>query len=155
MTRSMISPLKKAKRASPPPLKKIVSPNTPRQAFKDALIDKESKTKNNYKQLCVWPGTVLGETTPAEFESSMIKMFDGVRVKYHTEVRTKPNIKNGQPIPETGGRNDLFFYVHSDDISAFALSRLTAGIRWWEDVVGNGNSHLYTQDFINAHPLTW
>ena len=34
-TRSMISPLKKAKkRASPPPLKKKVSPNTPWQAFK-------------------------------------------------------------------------------------------------------------------------
>jgi len=151
-TRSMISPVKKAKRASPPPLKKKVRTNTPLQAFKDALIDKESKTKNNYTQLCVWPGTVLGKTTPAEFESDMNKMFDGVRVKYHTEVRTQLDMENGH----TGGRNDLFFYVHSDDISAFALHRLMAGIRWWEDVVGyNDNSHLYTQDFINAHPLTW
>jgi len=40
----MISPVKKAKRASPPPLKKKVSPKTPWQAFKDALIDKEIKT---------------------------------------------------------------------------------------------------------------
>lgn len=50
-TRSMISPVKKAKKASPPPLKKKVSSNTPWQAFFDAHIDKESKTKNLLRKI--------------------------------------------------------------------------------------------------------
>ena len=44
-TRSMISPVKKSKKASPPPLKKKLNPNTSWEAFKDAQIDKEIKTK--------------------------------------------------------------------------------------------------------------
>ena len=109
----------------------------------------------NYTQLCVWPGTKLGDASPEEFEAFMKENFNA-RVKYHTEVETLPDVENGRAVPETGGRNDLFFYVHSDDIGHFALARLQAGIRWWEDVVGyNDNSHLYTEEFINAHPLTW
>jgi len=38
----------------------------------------------------------------------------------------------------------------------FAVPRLKMGIRWWEDTVGyNDNSHLYTKEFVAAHPLTW
>jgi hypothetical protein len=112
----------------------------------------------NYKQLCVWPACVTGNTTEEiqDFESGMLEHF-GVRVKYHAEVKTQPDIDtNGNPVPETGGRTDLFFYVHSDDSAKFAVPRLKAGIRWWEDVVGyNDNCHLYTEEFINAHPLNW
>ena len=50
-TRSMISPVKKSKKASPPPLKKKVSPNTPWQAFKDAHIDKERQTKKLLRKI--------------------------------------------------------------------------------------------------------
>jgi hypothetical protein len=81
----------------------------------------------------------------------------GVRVKYHTEVQTLPDLNpSGNPIPETGGRNDLFFFVHDEDVSKFAVPRLHLGIRWWEDViVYNDNSHLYTQEFIQANPPKW
>ena len=113
--------------------------------------------QNNFTQLCVWPGTVLGDSTPEEFTEAMAQMFNGVRIKYDTEVSTLPDLdEGGNPISETGGRNDLFFYVHSDDIGNFAVPRLKAGIRWWEDVVGyNDNRSLYTKDFINARPLNW
>jgi len=121
---------------------------------------KESKT-TIYKQLCVWYGCSVKENSDdtksiTDFEDFMLKEFNA-RIKYHTEVKTRPDYDStGSPIPETGGRNDLFFYVHSDDISNFAIPRLKAGIRWWEDVVGyNDNSHLYEKEFINAHPLTW
>jgi hypothetical protein len=110
----------------------------------------------NYKQLCVWPGTVLGESTPQDLESFFLEQMK-TRIKFHTEVQTLPDLdENGNPDTNTGGRNDLFFYVHSDDIAAFAVPRLQMGIRWWEDVVGyNDNSHLYTKEFLNANPLTW
>jgi len=110
----------------------------------------------NYKQLCVWPGTVLGDTTIAEFEAYMLETFN-VRVKFHADVTTLPDIDEaGNHIPDTGGRNDLFFYIHNEDIAHFAVPRLGMGIRWWEDVVGyNNNKHLYTEEFLNAHPLTW
>ena len=110
----------------------------------------------DYKQLCVWPGTVLGESTPQELEQFFLDEM-GVRVKYHTEVKTLPNLdKYGFPIPHTGNRNDLFFYVHDDDTAKFAVPRLQMGIRWWEDVVKyNDNRHLYTEQFLEANPTTW
>jgi hypothetical protein len=110
----------------------------------------------NFKQLCVWPGTELGDSKPNDLEKFFLDEMN-VRVKYHTEVTTLPNIdENGIPDFNTGGRNDLFFYVHDQDIANFAVPRLKMGIRWWEDVVGyNNNSHLYTPEFLDANPLTW
>ena len=110
----------------------------------------------NFKQLCVWPGTELGNSKPNDLEKFFLDEM-GVRVKYHTEVTTLPDIdENGIPDFNTGGRNDLFFYVHDQDIANFAVPRLKMGIRWWEDVVGyNNNSHLYTPEFLDANPLTW
>lgn len=110
----------------------------------------------NYTQLCVWPGTVLGDSTPEDLEKFFLDEMK-TRIKYHTQVETLPDLdENEKAIPDTGGRNDLFFYVHSEDIANFAIPRLQMGIRWWEDVVGyNDNKHLYTEEFINANPLTW
>ena len=110
----------------------------------------------NYTQLCVWPGTLLGDNTPDDFEQ-FIKNELGVKVKYYTEIITKPDLdKDGNYIPDTGGRNDLFFYVHDEDVAKFALPRLQMGIRWWEDVIKyNDNSHLYDAEFIKSNPPTW
>ena len=111
---------------------------------------------NQSKQLCVWPGTVLGKSTPQELEQFFLDEM-GVRVKYYTEVKTLPDLDEyGEPIPDTGDRNDLFFFIHDDDTSKFALPRLRMGIRWWEDVVKyNDNRHLYTEEFLEANPTTW
>ena len=109
---------------------------------------------NPYKQLCVWPGTVLGSNSPEEFEEHMLKEFKA-RVKFECVVETLPDVKNGKAVPATGGRSDLFFHVHEDDIGHFSIPRLMAGIRWWEDVLGNGGGCLYTDEFLKAHPKTW
>ena len=110
----------------------------------------------NYTQLCVWPGTELGDSSPQDLEDFFLQEL-GTRVKFHAEVKTLPDLdKNGNPDPETGGRADLFFHVHSEDVGKFAVPRLEMGIRWWEDVVGyNDNHHLYTKEFLDSHPLTW
>jgi hypothetical protein len=112
--------------------------------------------KKNFTQLCVWPGTVVGKENIQEFEKYFKDEFD-VNIKYETEVKTLPDVENGKAVPDTGGRNDLFFYIHSDDINKFAIQRLSMGIRWWEDVMSyyNKSSHLYSNEFIEKYPKTW
>ena len=111
----------------------------------------------DYTQLCVWPGTVLGDSTPEDLEKFFLEEMN-TRIKYHTEVLTNPDLdENGNPIPDTGGRNDLFFYVHTKDIPQFAVPRLRMGIRWWEDVISYNDSshHLYSKEFLEDHAVTW
>ena len=111
--------------------------------------------KENFTQLCVWEGVVLDGFTIEEFVQWMKDNFNA-RIIFEQEVKTLPDLDdNGNAIPETGGRNDVFFYVHSEDIKHFAIPRLEAGIRWWEDVIRNNGSHLYSQDILDKYPLNW
>lgn len=111
----------------------------------------------NFKQLCVWPGTLLEESEHQDF----VEFFQnemGVRVKHEATLKTNPDLdERGNPVPETGGRSDVFFYIHDADVQKFAVQRLNLGIRWWEDVIkyNEGNNHLYPQEFILAHPPLW
>ena len=109
-----------------------------------------------YNQLCVWPATVVGKDDVKDLED-FFKDEMGVRVKYKTEVLTNPDLdEDGNEVPDTGGRNDLFFYVHDDDIGKFAVPRLSMGIRWYEDVVSyNDGAYLYSEDFLEENPITW
>jgi cold shock CspA family protein len=111
---------------------------------------------NNFTQLCVWQGVVLDGFTIQEFENWMFDNFT-TRIKYETEIKTLPDLdEKGNHISETGGRNDVFFFVHAEDISRFAVPRLQAGIRWWEDVVKyNNGSHLYPKEILDKYELTW
>jgi len=106
--------------------------------------------QDNFTQLCVWPSTIVGGKVD-EFVAFMKENF-GARVRFDQEVKTLPDMEDGQPVPETGGRIDVFFYVHKEDLAKFALSRLTAGIRWWEDVLGNGGGVLYSQEILDKYP---
>ena len=106
--------------------------------------------KKEFNQLCVWPGTVVGDNK--KVQEDFVKFFKdelGVTVKYETEVKTLPD--------ETGpgGRNDLFFYIADDDISKFAVPRLSMGVRWWEDVLGNGGGKLYPTEILEKYKKTW
>lgn len=104
----------------------------------------------NFSQVCVWEGTLVGKEEVENFEKWLQDEF-GVRGKYCEEVETLPT-----PNEEgTGGRNDLFFRVHDEDIQKFAVPRLVVGIRWWEDVLGNGNGVLYPQEVLDRYPKTW
>jgi len=98
---------------------------------------------SDYTQVCIWEGTLVGQEKVQEFEAFMKDEF-GADVKYIEEIETNPDQdNNGNPVEGTGGRNDLLFYIKSDDISTFAIKRLAYGIRWLEDVFGNGYGHLY------------
>ena len=107
--------------------------------------------KGKFNQLCVWPGTVVGKDEITALEA-FFKDEMGVTIKYETEVKTLPDTPE---CTETGGRNDLFFYIADDDIMKFAVPRLQMGIRWWEDVLGNGNGKLYPIEILEKYEKTW
>ena len=109
--------------------------------------------KKEFNQLCVLEGTVVGNSK--KVQEDFIKFFKnemGVDIHFETEVKTLPD---NPECTETGGRNDLFFYIADDDISKFAVPRLQMGIRWWEDVLGNGNGKLYPREILEKYPKTW
>ena len=110
--------------------------------------------KGKFNQLCVWPGTVVGDSK--KVQEDFVKFFKdelGVTVKYETEVKTLPD--PGDLGMKTGGRNDLFFYIADDDIMKFAIPRLNMGIRWYEDVLGNGGGDLYPTEVLEKYEKTW
>ena len=107
--------------------------------------------KNQFNQLCVMEGTLMPEGGAKELEP-FFKNEMGVTVHFETQVKTLPD-EPGCTL--TGGRNDLFFYIADDDIGKFAVPRLQMGIRWWEDVLGNGGGNLYTEEFLEKYPKTW
>ena len=107
----------------------------------------------NFKQLCVWPGTRVGQEEIERFES-FFKDELGVRIKYDEEVLTNPD--PGETLEQSGDRNEVLFFIHDEDIAGFAVKRLQMGIRWWEDVVFyNDNSYLYSKEILDKYPCTW
>ena len=107
--------------------------------------------KGKFNQLCVLQGCLMLEGGAKELES-FFKDEMGVKVKFETEVKTLPD-KPG--CTETGGRNDIFFYIEDNDISKFAIPRLNMGIRWYEDVLGNGGGKLYPTEVLEKYEKTW
>lgn len=99
-------------------------------------------------QVCVWPGTIVGEDQAFEFEKFFCDEFN-TRVQYLEEIKTNPDPGD----PETGGRNDVFFAVVCEDIAQFAIPRLSIGVRWLEDVIGNGGAYLYPARVLDYQ--TW
>ena len=109
--------------------------------------------KTVYNQLCVWPGTVLGSSSAREMEKFFKQK--GFRVRFCEEVKTLPDVDNGRVVEGTGGRIDIFFYIHDEDIVKFAIPRLSMGIRWWEDVLANGGGSIYPQKILDKYPPKW
>ena len=113
----------------------------------------DTHMESQFNQLCVWPGTVVGDSKKTQ--KDFIKYFKdemGVTVKYETEVKTLPDTPE---CTETGGRNDIFFYIADDDIMKFAVPRLSMGIKWYEDVLGNGGGKLYPTEVLEKYEKTW
>jgi len=92
-----------------------------------------------FKQVVLWPGTIVGKEKVEDFEKFILEELD-THVKYIEEFNTLSDRDD----PESGGRNDVLFYVATEDIPKFAVPRLTLGMRWIEDVLDN---ETYRQDY--------
>lgn len=103
-------------------------------------------------------GTLTDGLSPRDFEQLFLDEV-GIHIKYETEVATNPDLdEDGYPVPETGGRNDVFFYVADEDVKKLAYHplHLHGKVRWWEDVVYyNDNAYLYPDEFLDKYPNTW
>lgn len=98
--------------------------------------------KEGFTQVAVWPGTIVGTAMVEEFEQFFLNEMN-VRVQFLEEVQTLADQQDGQAVEGTGGRNDCFFAVHTEDTAQFAVPRLGMGIRWIEDVYGNNQGAIY------------
>lgn len=115
------------------------------------------KRSEEFQQVCVWPGTIITEDQIEEFEEWILEEF-GTRVKYLETIYTAPDRdKNGNIVKDTGGRADVLFAVHVDDVNKFAVPRLSLGIRWIEDAVSQANGYfdnpIYPERVLNYK--TW
>lgn len=108
-----------------------------------------------FRQVCVWPATIVVPegadvaarvTAIQEFEKFFLDDY-GWRIQYLEEIKTNPDtdLVTGRAVEGTGGRNDVLFAIHDDDIVKAAVPRLAMGIRWIEDVLSpvNYSSKLY------------
>ena len=107
--------------------------------------------EGKFNQLCVLEGCLMPKGGAKKLES-FFKNEMGVTVKFETEVKTLPDTPG---CTETGGRNDVFFYIADDDIGKFAVPRLSMGIRWYEDVLSNGGGKLYPTEVLEKYEKTW
>ena len=88
-------------------------------------------TNTDFGQVCVWQGVLVGEENKVAFVEHFAKNFNA-RVQYLEEIKTSSG-QGGE-----GGRNDVFFSIHEDDLTGdFCVRRLALGIRWLEDVLDN------------------
>ncbi len=93
-----------------------------------------------FTQVVVWRGCVVGKEQIVGFEEFFKTA--GIRIKYLEEITTAPDMdENGYPVKDTGGRVDVFFYVHALDIPKFAIweGRFLHKMSWLEDVLAPCN----------------
>jgi hypothetical protein len=101
----------------------------------------------NYNQLVIWRGTIVGEENIKEFEEFFHD--EGFRVKYATEFKTLAG--NGGE----GGRQDVLFYIHDEDVKKFAMYRLKReGMSWWEDAIDNENK-IFPERILDKYQYSW
>ena len=105
-------------------------------------------------QVVVWTGTVVGKDKKNEFEEWMAE--NGFNATYLEEFRTLPDLdKDGAPIEDTGGRNDLLFTVSPDNMGKFSVWRLNYSMHWWENYLDSGAWEIVPPEVLRRYPYTW
>ncbi len=107
-----------------------------RTIFLATLETENVQLLDGFTQVCVWHGTIVGKNNIDEFVKFGKEQF-GARFQYLEEVTTYRDSTG------PGGRNDVLFAVHSEDVPRFSAARLAYGIRWIEDVYANGQGNVY------------
>jgi hypothetical protein len=98
----------------------------------------------NFEQVCVVTGI---EDSLEDLAKLIPETFD-IRICMLDEFKTKKGM-GGE-----GGRRDVLFAVHCDDIQKFAVARLDYGISWWEDYLRNSRQ-IIPAAVKNKYPKRW
>jgi len=103
---------------------------------------------DGFTQVVVWPATIVKD----EEIEDMIQWFADefkVRIQFLETIITKPG--DGGP----GGRSDVLFALHNEDIGKFVIPKLRLGCRWIEDVIDNARSDgglcIYPNHFVEYY----
>ena len=108
----------------------------------------------DFNQVCVWPGTIIGESEIPDFVEYFLTEFN-TRVVFLETILTNPDVVMDRVVAGTGGRSDVFFAVHKDDVCKFAIPRLSLGIRWIEDVLSPANDSAYLYPSRVGEYVSW
>jgi hypothetical protein len=92
---------------------------------------------NGFTQVCVWPSTLV--------DGDIAGLTQFFLDEFNTRIQYLEEIVTGADSTGPGGRNDVLFAVHDDDVMKFAVPRFKLGVRWIEDVYGNGHGALYPE----------
>ncbi len=97
-------------------------------------IQKNVERYEHFDQVCIWQGVHIPVDEMRFFEA-FFKQEMHARVQFLEVLVTKPDSENGVDIPNTGGRPDILFAVHNDDIEQILRVKLRFQFRWIEDVL--------------------
>ena len=104
---------------------------------------------SKFNQVCCWQGTIVGDDDQDAFVDFFKEEFD-VRIEYCTEFKTLAG-DDGE-----GGRNDVLFKIHDDDVMKFVMPKMQIGARWWEDVIDNLENRdalgIIPEDVLENYP---
>lgn len=106
-------------------------------------MNKNIQLPENFKQVCVWPGTILNDDQIEDFVKFFKDDFNTRVVFLETLVTGPDKDEAGNTIQDTGGRHDVIFAVHNDDVMSFAIPRFSIGVKWIEDFIDNGGLQLH------------
>jgi len=114
--------------------------------------------KDNFTQVCVNHGIYLPDDwTEKDFEDYFYELFE-VKIQFLEEIKTFPDTDDrGDPIEGTGGRSDIFFAVHDDNLAQITGLRFRTKHRWIEDVLAKDNytSPIYPERVSRYRTWTW
>ena len=107
---------------------------------------KSEQRSENYSQLMVWEGTLIDESEYADFQE-----FIASEIGSKNPVKIIGTVKTLRGYGGPGGRSDMFFIVHNDDINRFAIGKMKIRLRWYEDVLDN-TPDIYPKSFTTSYP---
>jgi len=119
---------------------------------KQKTAEKQSTSPTRRRQKCVIQGLLIKPDEAKGFE----KWFEdewGYRIEYVTQYKTLPDTENGYDVEGTGGRSDIIFYLHKDDVLKMVVERIRVfkgDIKWWEDHFDN-NHNIIPEEILNTN----
>lgn len=103
-----------------------------------------------FEQAVLWPGVTGAAEDPEGLVAYLEEQFPTCRFKFIGQYLTLPNRIDGVDVPGSGGRSDVVFAIHQDDIGKFAVPRFEYGMRWVDDVILNekfkGEETIYCEE---------
>jgi hypothetical protein len=109
-----------------------------------------------YEQMVVLQGCKYNNDADKQYFLDIFKKHNFRKPKIVGVVTTLPSKdEHGNIIPNTGGRQDLFFFINNKDINKFAIWRLIYDMKWLEDIYHKNEEHIYPKKFLQKYPPRW